>query len=51
MNQLEICLHFYWDTEFLVALDSVLGCPMILELKLLREEMHVHCALQGLAIF
>lgn len=42
MNQLEICLHFYWDTEFLVALDSFLGCRMILELKSLREEMHVH---------
>ena len=42
MNQLEICLHFYWDTEFLVALDSVLGRRMILELKSLREEMRVH---------
>ena len=42
MNQWEICLHFYWDTEFLVALDSVFGHRMILELKLLREEMHVH---------
>ena len=42
MNQLEICLHFYWDTEFSIALDSVLGRWMILELKSLGEEMHVH---------
>ena len=42
MNQLEICLHFYWDTEFSIALDSVLGHRMILELKSLREEMHVY---------